>query len=73
MPEEILPTEKSVSDNEHKNSLQQIPPRPSTPSGRSTPSLIPRPATPVGNLKEIKEKAEKLINENVSTVTRSSF
>ena len=71
MPEEILPTEKSVSDNEHKNSLQQIPPRPSTPSGRSTPSLIPRPASPVGNLKEIKEKAEKLINENVSTVTRS--
>lgn len=71
MSEEILPNEKSVSDNEHKNSLQQIPPRPSTPSGRCTPSLIPRPATPVGNLKEIKEKAEKLINENVSTVTRS--
>lgn len=71
MSEEILPNEKSVSDNERKNSLQQIPPRPSTPSGRCTPSLIPRPATPVGNLKEIKEKAEKLINENVSTVTRS--
>lgn len=70
---ENLPEDKAVrsTDNEQRNNLQSSLPRPSTPSGRCTPSLIPRPATPVGNIKELKEKAEKLIKEDLSSVTRS--
>ncbi|XP_071179887.1 serine-rich adhesin for platelets-like isoform X1 [Mytilus edulis] len=66
--------EQKSSENilpETNNDTDRVLPRPSTPSGRCTPSLIPRPSTPIGNLKELKEKAEKLINDDVTTVTRS--
>lgn len=68
--EEILP-ENKTTESERKNILQQSLPRPSTPSGRCTPSLIPRPATPVGNIKEIKERAEKFINEDLFSITKT--
>ncbi|XP_052074707.1 mucin-5AC-like [Mytilus californianus] len=63
----ILPENISETNSDTDCKL----PRPSTPSGRCTPSLIPRPSTPIGNLKELKEKAEKLVKDDVTSVTRS--